>query len=55
LLIPDKFDNPATQKAMTGFLQWMLTTGQKDAGSMGYAPLPAKVAKAEEAQIAKIK
>jgi phosphate transport system substrate-binding protein len=55
LLIPSKIDDPAKKKAITTFLQWMLTTGQKDASSLGYAPLPKEVVAREEKQIALIK
>jgi phosphate transport system substrate-binding protein len=54
LLIPDKIENPAKKKAITDFLKWMLTTGQKYAAPLSYAPLPAPVVKKEEKQIAKI-
>ncbi len=55
LLIPSKIDDAAKKKSITGFLQWMLTTGQKDAASLGYAPLPKEVVAMEEKQIALIK
>jgi phosphate transport system substrate-binding protein len=50
LLIPNKLD--ATKKAaITGFLRWMLTTGQQDAQGMSYAPLPKPVVAKEDKQI----
>ena len=55
LLIPDKFDNASKKTALTGFLKWMMTTGQKDTQSMSYAPLPQPVIAKEEKQIALIK
>jgi len=55
LLIPSKIDDPAKKKAIVEFLHWMLTTGQKDAPSLGYAPLPKEVVAREEKQIALIK
>ena len=55
LLIPDKIDNPAKKKAITEFLQWMLTTGQADAAGLYYAPLPKAVVDKEQKQIALIK
>jgi len=55
LLIPSKIDDPAKKKAIVTFLHWMLTDGQKFAGSLGYAPLPKEVVAKEEKQIALIK
>jgi phosphate transport system substrate-binding protein len=55
LLIPSKIDDAAKKKAITGFLRWMLTDGQKDAAGLGYAPLPKNVVSQEEKQIALIK
>ncbi len=40
LLIPSQIKDPAKKKAITDFLTWMLTTGQKDAEGLSYAPLP---------------
>ena len=40
LLIPTKFSDPAKGKALQGFLEWMLNTGEAEASSMTYAPLP---------------
>jgi phosphate transport system substrate-binding protein len=53
LLIPDKLDG-AKKTAITGFLKWMLTTGQQDAQGMSYAPLPKAVVAKEEKQISSI-
>jgi phosphate transport system substrate-binding protein len=53
LLIPNKLDG-AKKTAITGFLKWMLTTGQQDAQGMSYAPLPKPVVAKEEKQIASI-
>lgn len=55
MLIPEKIDNASKQKAMSEFLQWMLTTGQGDAQGMSYAPLPKPVVAKEMKQIALIK
>jgi phosphate transport system substrate-binding protein len=40
LLVPAHFENPERGRAMTKFLRWMLDTGQKQAGALGYAALP---------------
>jgi phosphate transport system substrate-binding protein len=55
LLIPSKIDDAPKRKAITDFLKWMVTAGQKDAEPMSYAPLPKPVATKEEKQIALIK
>ncbi|MBI2816018.1 MAG: phosphate ABC transporter substrate-binding protein PstS [Acidobacteria bacterium] len=50
LLVPAKIADAQKKKVLTGFLQWMITDGQKLAERMSYAPLPkavvAKVTKA---------
>ena len=43
-----------TKPAVKKFLQWMLTTGQKDAPGLQYAPLPANVDKRALAAVASI-
>jgi phosphate transport system substrate-binding protein len=55
MLIPNKIDDATKREAIKGFLTWMLTTGQKDAAPMSYAPLPAPVVLKEQKQIADIK
>ncbi len=55
LLIPGEIKDPAKKKAITGFLTWMMTAGQKDAQGLSYAPLPAAVVAKEQKQIALIK
>ena len=52
------YENPKDKdqaKVMVDFVKWMLTDGQKFAGSLGYAPLPDAVVKLEMAALAKIK
>jgi phosphate transport system substrate-binding protein len=55
LLIPSKIDDAGKKAAITGFLKWALTDGQKQAQGLSYAPLPAAVAKLAIAQIDQIK
>jgi phosphate transport system substrate-binding protein len=55
LLIPTEIKDPAKKKAITDFLKWMMTTGQKDCADLGFAPLPKEVVAQEEKQIALIK
>lgn len=52
------YENPkdkAQAKVMVEFMKWALSDGQKFAGQLGYAPLPAEVIKLELAALAKIK
>ncbi len=44
LLVPQHFDDAAKGKVMVDFLNWMLATGEGEAASMTYAPLPKPVA-----------
>jgi len=55
MLIPSEIKDAAKKNAITGFLQWMMTTGQKDCEALAYAPLPKAVADKEQKQIAMIK
>jgi phosphate transport system substrate-binding protein len=55
LLIPKQIQDAAKREAIKGFLAWMLTTGQKDAAALSYAPLPKAVVAKEQKQIALIK
>ena len=52
------YENPKDKsqaKIMMDFMKWMLSDGQKYAGGLGYAPLPAEVVKLELAALARIK
>ena len=52
------YENPkdkAQSKAMVDFMKWALTDGQKFAGELGYAPLPAEVVKLEMDALGTIK
>ena len=52
------YENPkdkAQAKVMLDFMKWMLSDGQKFAGQLGYAPLPAEVVKLELVALQKIK
>ena len=54
LLIPAKIADPAKKKAITGFLKWMLTDGQKMTSALSYAPLPKEVVTKEMKAITNI-
>jgi phosphate transport system substrate-binding protein len=43
-LVPDDGSGAAKRSILLDFLSWMLTTGQKQAGSLGYVSLPPRVA-----------
>ena len=55
MLVPTDIKDPAKKKAITEFLAWMLTTGQKDAQPLSYAPLPKAIVGKVQAQIKLIK
>lgn len=55
MLIPETIPDATKRNDITAFLKWMLTTGQGDAQSMSYAPLPKPVVAKEMKQIALIK
>jgi phosphate transport system substrate-binding protein len=54
LLIPAKIEDPVKKKAITEFLQWMLTDGQAVAEALSYAKLPAEVVALEQHAITAI-
>ncbi len=52
------YENPKDKnqaKIMVDFVKWALADGQKFAGGLGYAPLPAEVVKLELAALTKVK
>jgi phosphate transport system substrate-binding protein len=53
-LVPARIADPAKKQAVAEFLEWMLTSGQRQAGALGYVALPAAVAARERRAIAKI-
>ena len=55
LLIPEKIQDPAKQKAITDFLRWMLSSGQEMTEALTYARLPKEVVAMEQKAIAKVK
>jgi len=55
LLIPSTISDGAKRTAITGFLHWMLTDGQKYTEALSYAPLPKEVVAKEMKQIPDIK
>jgi phosphate transport system substrate-binding protein len=54
LLLPAKFSDQKKRDALKGFVQWMLTDGQKFAEPLSYAKLPGEVVEKEKKAIALI-
>ncbi|MEI9977466.1 MAG: phosphate ABC transporter substrate-binding protein PstS [Edaphobacter sp.] len=55
LLIPESFPDPATKAAVAEFLEWILTSGQKDCSALAYNPLPKEIVTRELEQLAAFK
>jgi len=55
LLIPKTFKDPAIGKTVTDFLKWYLATGEAEAASLYYAPLPESLVTKVQAQIDQVK
>jgi phosphate transport system substrate-binding protein len=45
LLLPEQTEDKNKKRALTELLRWMLRSGQKKCSALGYAPLPAEIAK----------
>ena len=54
LLIPQKWTDATKEKAMVGYLNWMLDSGEKMTSALYYAPLPSAVAAKVKAKIKQI-
>jgi len=54
LLIPSKIPDAAKRDIIKGFLQWMITDGQKYATALAYAPLPREVMAKETKAISRV-
>ena len=54
LLIPSKIDDTRKKQAITDFLHWMMTDGQKYCEPLAYAPLPQAVVAKEMSAISRI-
>jgi phosphate transport system substrate-binding protein len=55
LLISERINDPNKRAAMSDFLQWMVTTGQKETASFDFAPLPKEVVAIEKRRIQAVK
>jgi ABC-type phosphate transport system substrate-binding protein len=47
LLVPSEGLSGEKRSAIASLLAWMLTAGQKECASLGYAPLPRDIAASE--------
>jgi phosphate transport system substrate-binding protein len=54
LLVPEKIDDPAKRKAISDFLRWMITDGQKFVPALDYVQLTKTLADRELKAISKI-
>jgi phosphate transport system substrate-binding protein len=55
LLVPESIPDPATKAAVANFLEWILTSGQKECSALAYTPLPKEVVARELDQLAAFK
>jgi phosphate ABC transporter phosphate-binding protein len=54
IVVPARSADDAKRNALTGFLEWMVGPGQRQAAELGYLPLPKDIVIKEEAAIARI-
>jgi phosphate ABC transporter phosphate-binding protein len=47
LVLPTEVTDPSKRAALAELLKWILTSGQKDCSSLGYAPLPREVVESQ--------
>jgi phosphate transport system substrate-binding protein len=55
LLVPASFPDPATKAAVAEFLEWILTSGQKECSALAYNPLPKEILARQLEQLAAFK
>jgi phosphate ABC transporter phosphate-binding protein len=55
LLVPESLPDPATKSAVVDFIDWVLTSGQKECSALAYTPLPKEVIARELEQLAAFK
>ena len=55
LLIPESISDPATKSAIAEFLDWILTSGQKECSALAYNPLPKEVLIREQEMLSSFK
>jgi phosphate transport system substrate-binding protein len=55
LLVPTEGLSAEKRSAIAALLNWMLTSGQKECASLGYAPLPREIAERELQEVNAVK
>jgi phosphate ABC transporter phosphate-binding protein len=55
LVVPAHMESGAKREALSGFLRWMLGTGQNQAAALGYLPLPKDLVRRELETISRIR
>jgi phosphate ABC transporter phosphate-binding protein len=55
LLVPESITDAATRSAIVEFLEWILTSGQKECSALAYTPLPKEIVARELALLATLK
>lgn len=55
LMVPASIPDPATKSAIVEFIDWILTSGQKDCSALAYNPLPKEVVTRQLEQLAAFK
>ena len=54
IIVPNRIPDVVKRNALSGFLQWMLGPGQRQAAALGYLPLPKDVVIKEAGAVARI-
>jgi phosphate transport system substrate-binding protein len=55
LLVPESIPDPAVKSAVAEFIEWILTSGQKDCSALAYNPLPKEIVSRELGQLSNFK
>lgn len=55
LLVPESLPDPATKTAVVEFIDWILTSGQKECSALAYNPLPKEVVLRQLDQLSTLK
>jgi phosphate transport system substrate-binding protein len=55
LLVPELIPDPAVKSAIVAFIDWILTSGQKDCSALAYTPLPKEIVSRELEQLSTFK
>jgi phosphate ABC transporter phosphate-binding protein len=55
LMVPESIPDPATKSAVVAFIDWVLTSGQKECSALAYNPLPKETVTREQELLATFK